>query len=105
LSDFLFDLRFSLWAQGVDGNHVLDQADTDAAGDAANIMLLQDHADGWVILDDLVNSFFPDSVGQTLLIASSPIPLGRFICQAPFPRFLSPEYATIRVKNMIRVNI
>ena len=55
-----FDLRFGFGAESVDRHHVLDQADADASGDAADIVLLQDRADGGVLLDGFIDGGFAD---------------------------------------------
>jgi len=46
IGNFLLDPGLDFVAESMDGDHVLDQADADAAGDAADVVLLQDLADG-----------------------------------------------------------
>jgi hypothetical protein len=53
--DFLFDLLFDLGAKGVDGDHVLEQADADAAGDAADLVFIKDFPDPGVGFDDVLD--------------------------------------------------
>jgi hypothetical protein len=60
----LFDLRFDLRAQGVNADHILDQADADTAIDTADFVFAENFANEWMPLNDFVDRLLTDMWGK-----------------------------------------
>ena len=76
--DFFFDLLLELGAEGVDGDHVLEQADADAAGDAADLVFVQDLPDAGMGFDDVLDLGGSEIVFQVHGFAPSSMVTGEY---------------------------
>jgi hypothetical protein len=90
-ADLLLDLYFDRLAEGVDRDHILDQADSDSTVDTADILCLQNLADDGMFRNDQIDSFFADAVGDVHVLTS-------FV-----PQLLSGEQRGNRCQTMTRV--
>jgi len=85
--DLFFDLLFRFVAEGVNGDHILEQADPHTAGDAADVDIFEYFPDTRMRFEYLVDRFVAKIAFQIHAVVS-------------FPFMLKPDYRLYGKQNM-----